>query len=249
METKKYNEASDGISLGEILIELINRKFIVIGIVILGVLCSFLYAEFFTKPKYTACAKMLITRAPIEGQQMSTGDFSVSAYLIRDYTEIITDKVVLSRVSDELNLGLSATQLKGSVKIENPSNSRVLEIYVSAKSPEDAQQIANKICEVSKEEIFEILNNQDTINIMSRADMPKAPSGPNMTRYLIYGFVGGAVLSVLVVLLLSVFDDTIRGKRDINKYLGMEVLSVIPYVKSKENYNKSTNRGNKYGRY
>ena len=247
METKKYNDASDGISLGEILIELINKKFIVIGIVILSVLCSFFYAKFFTKPKYTACAKMLITRAPAEGQQMSTGDFSVSAYLIRDYTEIILDKVVLSRVADELNLEMSTGQLKGAIKINNPSNSRVLEIHVSAKTPEAAQQIANKVCEVSKEEIFQILNNQDTINIVSKADKPRSPSGPNVTRCLIYGFVGGIVIAVAVVFLISVFDDTIKGKKDVNRHLGLEVLSVIPYAKSKENSTNIIARGKRNG--
>lgn len=247
METKKNNEISDGISLRELLIEIYNKKFIVIGIVILGILCSFLYAKFFTKPKYTACAKMLITRTTVEGQQISTGDFSISAYLIRDYTEIITDKVVLSRVIDELRLKTTATQLEKKIEIKNPSNSRVLEIYVSDFTPENAQKIANKICEVAKQEIFVILNNEDTINIMSTADLPRSPSSLKLTHVLIRGFLGGLAVAMAFVFVLYVFDDTIKGKKDVKRFLGLEVLSVIPYTSAKEN--TITGRGNKNGRY
>lgn len=242
METKKHAEISEGISLREIVIEVINRKFLVIGIVAVCVLFSFVYTKFFTKPRYTACAKMLIIREVPADQQMSTGDFSVSSYLIRDYTEIMFDKVVLGRVAKELNSNLTVGQLKGSIKIENPSNSRVLEIYVTTKDPEQAQKIANKICTVSKEEIFGILK-QDTINIMSTADTPKTPSGPNLWQNISYGFIGGLVLSVLLVCLIYIFDDTIKGRKDIGRYLGLEVLSVIPYARTREASEKKTIRG------
>ena len=138
MEQKKYTEVSDGLSVQEILIELINRKFIVLGIIILSVLGTFIYTSFFVKPQYTACAKLLITKSADENYPQNTSDISLSYYLIRDYTEIILDKRVLSRVSNELGNNLNAGQLKGAVRIENPSNSRVLEIYVTAKTPEQA---------------------------------------------------------------------------------------------------------------
>ena len=234
MEAKKYNENTEAVSLGEILIEIWNKKYIVIAIVVLGVLCSFLYTRFFTKSKYTACAKMLITRTTVEGEQISTGDFSVSAYLIRDYTEIITDKVVLSRVINELDLSTTAAQLKSKIEIKNPSNSRVLEIYVSDEKPENAQNIANKICEVAKQEIFVILNNEDTINIMSTADLPRSPSSLKMPHVLIRGLLGGITVALAVVFVFHVFDDTIKGKKDVKRFLGLEVLSVIPYTNTKE---------------
>ena len=249
MEIKKNNDISDAISLGEILVEIVNKKFIVIGLVLLGILCSFFYAKFFAKPKYTACAKMLITKSSVEGEQISTGEFSISQYLIRDYNEIISDKVVLSRVIDELNLETTSTKLKSKIEIKNPSNSRVLEIYVTDKKPENAQKIANKICEVAKQEIYVILNNQDTINIMSTADVPKTPSGPNLMRHLVRGFLGGLAAALAVVFVFYVFDDTIKGKKDVKRYLGLEVLSVIPYSNAKENSITSATRGNKNGRY
>ncbi len=235
MEAKKHNENTEAVSLGEILIEIWNKKYIVIAIVVLGVLCSFLYAKFFTKPKYTACAKMLITRTTVEGEQISTGDFSVSAYLIRDYTEIITDKVVLSRVINELDLSTTVAQLKSKIEIKNPSNSRVLVIYVSDEKAENAQKIANKICEVAKQEIFVILNNEDTINIVSTADLPTSPSSLKMLHVLIRGFLGGLTVALAVVFVFHVFDDTIKGKKDVKRFLGLEVLSVIPYTNTKEN--------------
>ncbi len=242
MESKKQTEVSGGIDFHEILIEIINRKFLVIGIIVLGVLVSFLYTKFFAKQKYVACSKMLITKTTADDTQLNTGDFSVSSYLIRDYQEIILDKVVLSRVAAEAGVDYSVGQLKKSINIENPSNSRVLEIYVSAETPEAAQKIANKVCDVSKEEIFEILN-QDTINIISKADKPTAPSGSNMMQNLIYGLFGGAIIAVVLIGFICVFDDTLTGKDDVRKYLGLEVLSVIPYVKPKENSDKKTTRG------
>lgn len=242
MESKKHTEVSNGIDFHEIAIEIINRKFLVIGIVILSVLLSFLYTKFFLKPKYTACAKMLITKTTAEDGQLNTSDFNVSSYLIRDYTEIILDKVVLSRVASELNTDYSVNQLKNAITIENPSNSRVLEIYVTATTPEAAQKIANKVCDVSKEEIFGILN-KDTINVISKADKPSSPSSTSLWQNMAYGFFGGAILAIVLVGFICVFDDTLTGKDDVRKYLGLEVLSVIPYIKPKENPDKKTTRG------
>jgi capsular polysaccharide biosynthesis protein len=247
LESKKYTEISDGLTFQDVLIELLNRKFIVIGVVILSLVCSFLYTKFFIKPEYVACAKLLITKNIDEHQQLNTVDFSISSYLIRDYTEIILDKRVLSRVSNELNISLNANQLKSAIKIENPSNSRVLEIYVTSKTPENAQKIANKVCEVSKEEILQIVK-QDTVNIMSSAEIPKSPSNLNVSKNLLYGFIGGLILSIVVVSVVSVFDDTLKGKKDVRKYLGLEVLSVIPYVRPKDNSGKNIIRGRQNGR-
>ncbi len=247
MESKKYTEISDGLTFQDVLIELLNRKFIVIGVVILSLVCSFLYTKFFIKPEYVACAKLLITKNIDDSQQLNTGDFSISSYLIRDYTEIILDKRVLSRVSSELNTSLTVGQLKSSVEIKNPNNSRVLEVYVTSKNPENAQKIANKICDVSKEEILQIME-QDTVNIMSSAEIPKSPSNLNMSQNLLYGFLVGIVLSILVVCIVSIFDDTLKGKKDVRKYLGLEVLSVIPYVRPKDNSGKNTIRGRQNGR-
>ena len=238
METNKNNQIFNGITLSDILVECANRKFIIIAIMLLSVLFSFFYTKFFTTPKYTAIAKMLITREVPQDQQMSTGDFSVSSYLIRDYTEIILDKVVLGRVAGEVDAKLTAGKIKSLTRIENPSESRVLEIHVTSESPEQAQKIANKICSVAKEEIYGILK-QDTINIMSTADIPKAPSSPNLKKNMAYGFLGGLLLSFIVVVGFCVLNDNIRGKNDVTKYLGLEVLSVIPYVRTNENSAKS----------
>ncbi len=241
MNTNEQSPNSSNFDL-KVLIEIISgRKLIIAVIIIISVLVSFLYTKIFCVNRYTACAKLLIVNVKDESESLNSTDFYVSSHLINDYSEIIVDRVVLNKVISDLSLKKSYSALKSSVSIDNPNNSRILEIYVTAASAQDAQKIANKICTVSKEEIKNIIGI-DSVNVMSPAALPSSPSSPNMRKNMLVGLAVGVLLAAATVTVLYYLDDKIKGESDVTKYLGIGILGNIPYTEQKAKETRGRSR-------
>ena len=60
------------------------------------------------------------------------------------------------------------------------------------------------------------------------ASLPSAKSGPSIMKYTLMGAVLGAVLVCGMIILLFLLNDTIRTRDDVEKYLGLSTLGIIP---------------------
>lgn len=219
-----------GIDIKTVLLELWHRKILVLAIIALSLFASFFYTKVLCPVKYRACAKMVITGSSV--QTSSTSDYAVALYLIRDCTEIMTDKVVLSQVAEKVGNNYTYARLKGSISIDNPNNSRVLEITVTDTDPENAAKIANAVCEVSKDVILATLDVENA-NLFSPAHAATSPSSPNIRRNLLIGLAAGIALSIIVTIAIYYSYDKINGSDDVERYLGLSTLAVIPYNRTK----------------
>jgi polysaccharide biosynthesis transport protein len=66
------------------------------------------------------------------------------------------------------------------------------------------------------------------IAIIDNAEVPKAPSSPNLLKNLLLGLIFGLGLATLLVFLRDQFDDAIRVPEDIEGKLGLPLLGVVP---------------------
>ena len=75
-----------------------------------------------------------------------------------------------------------------------------------------------------------LLKTSDTSNIrlVEEALVPVNPISPNKKRNIMMGIVAGIALSALFALLLEYMDQTIRTEEDVEKYLDLPVLSIVP---------------------
>jgi len=68
------------------------------------------------------------------------------------------------------------------------------------------------------------------ISVIDTAIIPTKPSSPNIPRNLLFGVIGGLLLSAAVLAIKEQFDDTVRIPEDINSKLGLTLLGVIPII-------------------
>ena len=68
----------------------------------------------------------------------------------------------------------------------------------------------------------------DKVNVVEEGNYPYYPSGPSINRNIRLGAVGGAVVTALIISLIYLLNDTIKTGDDIEKYLGLTALGVIP---------------------
>lgn len=62
-------------------------------------------------------------------------------------------------------------------------------------------------------------------------NLPTFPSSPNLKKNVLLGAVAGVVLSATVIIVLHLMNDTIRTGEDVERYLDVSLMGVIPEMK------------------
>jgi succinoglycan biosynthesis transport protein ExoP len=73
----------------------------------------------------------------------------------------------------------------------------------------------------------------NNVSIVDAAEPPVFPFKPSLRGNIMVGLGIGLVLGLALILLLEYMDDSIRRPDDVEKMLGLPVMGVIPFVKSK----------------
>lgn len=219
-------------NFNDVLAEVARQKFVIIALLAVSVLVSVLYTKLFTKPSYTTCAKIYVLNSSSDSGKISSSDLTIASYLTRDYSELIVDRTVLDEVNKELDLGYSYSKIKNMVTVNNPTNTRILEISVQSDEPKSAQKIANKICEVAQQKIVDLMA-VDTVNIISDAYLPTASNSSGLQQNISFGVLIGVVASCVYIFFCYYRNDKIRGSEEVQKYLGLCTLGTIPYNQTK----------------
>ena len=113
------------------------------------------------------------------------------------------------------------------LKVDTPSDTRIVAITVRDEDPLMAMRIANCIREVASEHITNVMDI-DAINIAETANVPTDKASPSVARWtVISGFIGAVVVAFFAIL-GYLLDDSIKSNDDVERYLGLSTLALIP---------------------
>lgn len=105
--------------------------------------------------------------------------------------------------------------------------------------------MANEFAKVAKRSIADIMNI-DEPKVIERGRVATGPVYPNKVKNMILGFVCGAFLSIIIILILFIARDRIMTADDIQYRLGGNVLASIPKEQGLKSSNKiDEKRGNR----
>lgn len=200
-------------------------KYIVIFVVI-GALSSMLFSMYFITPIYTSLTKVYILQSN-DDSKMTLSDVQVSTQLAKDFEGMLTSRLVTDEVISRLNLSMTSAQLSNMISISIVKDTRIVGISVSNSDPYLAKDIADCVRNVASEKIVDIMNLQ-AINTVEEANFPTTPTSPDIKRNTIIGAIAGFVLSVAIFMIRFVLDDKIKTDKDVETYLNLPVLAVIP---------------------
>jgi capsular polysaccharide biosynthesis protein len=76
----------------------------------------------------------------------------------------------------------------------------------------------------------DITGNIDVSNvrITEKAQLPMYPVNPNKKRNLLLGAILGLMIGIGISFLWEYLDRSLRTEEDVEKYLGLPVLAIIP---------------------
>ena len=227
METKNNEEYE--INLNEIFFELLDKIwFIVASTAIIGLL-AILFTKLFLTPMYTSDTQLYVVSVQNENTNVSYSDLQASSQLTQDYVEVVKSRATLEKVIQNLELDMTYKQLLENITITTPNNTRMLNIAVSNKDAFEAKKIVDKIAEVTSQEICDKLGMEE-VNIIYEGNIPTSPSSPNTMKNAIIGAALGFIISVAIVLVMYLLDDSIRSEEDVERYIGLPMLAAIPFT-------------------
>lgn len=222
-------EENDEIDLKKVFQLLWKSKEIIIIITIISALLGFIYTMYILKPKYTAYTKLIMvqTNSDDSSKGVTSTDVSLNEKLIPTYQSIATTNSVVREVISNLGLNENEDELKKEISVTTEKSTQVIKISVTDDDPEKATDIANELSNVFSKKVSEIYKI-DNINIVDKAEVPDGPSNINHKKdILILGLIG-FVISIIGVLLVNLFDNTVSSSEEIEKELNLFVISEIP---------------------
>ncbi|WAA09709.1 YveK family protein [Fervidibacillus albus] len=214
------------ISLKELFETIRKRMNLIFILTFAAATISAIASYFFITPVYQVSTQLLVNRQ--ETETYNTSEIQTNLQLINTYNVIITSPRILDIVADELDLGLTATELKEKISVESEQNSQVVNLSVEDPDPNKAALIANKIAEVFQNEIAKIMK-VDNVSILSQAEVADniAPVKPKPMLNIAIAIVVGLMVGVGLAFLLEYLDNTIKTEQDIEHYLDLPVLGVV----------------------
>lgn len=159
---------------------------------------------------------------------VSYTDLNIGASVVLDYQEIAKSRIVAATTIQELEYtDISVDDLTGSISVNQRTDTRVIEITVIDTDPEKAMILTNKVADVFKRKIVEIMQVEN-VQVIDAAELPIHPISPGKRTVTLIGVLLGAVLGVGIIFLIAYFDNTIKTPEDIKKHLNLPVIGTIP---------------------
>ena len=208
-----------------------KRKFSIALVALVFAIAAFGYSAFLAKKEYQSTSRIyVVSRQNQENNALTNSDLQAGSYLVKDYREIILSQNVLTQAIEELKLDMTPAELSKKISVSVPTDTRILSITAKDGDPKEAARIANGLRNVAAEKIISVTKVSD-VTTLDEAEVPQLPSSPNIRRNVLLGFIAGAGLMVVLLVVVEVLDDRVKRPEDIEELMGLTLLGVVPDIK------------------
>jgi Capsular polysaccharide biosynthesis protein len=225
MDQERYLELEEQMNLKEMWYMIKKR---IVLIILLPVLCAAAagcISFFVLDPVYEANVSIIISKG--QGDMMTQSDVLMYQNLIKTYTEIAKSNVVAEEASSLMEGRFSAQALQGSLTVTSQTGTQVLNMTSSGSQPQEAADKVEALAKAFLQESKRLLPS-GSIEIMDHAKLPIGPSKPNKMMNIAIAFFLGLMAAIGFALLIEYMKDTIKSEEDVDRYLGIPVIGVIP---------------------
>lgn len=241
----------------------LSRYFIVAKrwawLLILGVvICSggtYAITKFLINPTYVASAKIIIRVTTSNSQQDNT---LAAIAMIPTFSQVVSDPKVLAPVANAHKLTLD--QLSQMITVKQQSTTLILEIDVSNTNPKLAAQLANEVCQSFLHNYLAptytiptntlVNTNGISLNtlpptitqitgVLLPAVVPILPIQPKPGPDALVGAAAGLGLAIALIVLFEWLDDRLASPDEVQKLLGLDLLTVIPQLSQGQRQKKA----------
>ena len=228
------------------LLELLRVLWSKIGYVILAALAlgllMVLVSKVFMKPQYESTTKMYVLSKQDSSSTVTSGDLQASSLLTKDYAELIQSRQVVETVIAQLNLDLTYEEFLNKITVTTQNDTRILSITVKDEDPYVASQMADAIRVAASDHIQNVMNTE-AVNVVDEANIPDEPVSPSIKKNGLIGAIAGAFIAIVIIIIVYLTNDTIQTSEDVERYLGVSTLGIIPLAEGQKKSKKKNKNG------
>lgn len=181
------------------------------------------------KPTYEAKTTIVIGKTDggqDDKSQYNYNDIMMFQKLVKTYSQIGKSQAVAESASAKLG-DISAEQIQKVLIVTPQADTQIVELKVENNNPEKAYLMMNAVSNSFIQESKRIYP-KGNVQVMDAAKIPQKPIKPNKLINIFAAFVIGLMASVGISFALEYMDSTIKTEDDINKYLGLPVIGIVP---------------------
>ena len=234
------DDDDDEIDLAQIFFELKKNILFLVMALILGGGIGYSISKFVLVPTYTSTSMIYVMSK--ETTLTSLADLQIGSQLTSDYKVLVTSRTVMEDVIKKINIdNMDYLDLRRKITLENPQNTRILNISVLDTDPTRAKHLTDAVSECASDYIADIME-QDPPKIIEYGEIPLKKTGPHNGRNALIAAAVFFMITAGFIVISTITNDTIRTEDDIENYFNLPVLAVIPEknpdaAKKSEQYN------------
>lgn len=217
------------LELRDIVEIILKRLWIIVAITLAAAIVGLTISVFFIDDVYSASTTLIVREKRKSGEEYQLSDLNLARNLVDTYSVIIKSNRVLEKVLDEVGSDITTNELRSKISVQSEGNTEIIRITVEDLSPETAKNIANSTARVFMNEIVRLLE-MDNVQVIDEARASFTPVKPKVGMNTAISFILGLMVSLGLAFVLEYFDNTIKEPEDVEKYLDLPVIGVIPNI-------------------
>jgi succinoglycan biosynthesis transport protein ExoP len=207
-----------------------KRILLVLFIIIFPTLITGLLSFYVLKPVYEAKSTIIVGKDNTDTDTITQGEVVMYQNLIKTYSEIGRSRIVAENAIKKLHLNTVIKEFMLNVNVTPQIGTQIIEISYKSDTAETAAEGANALSQAFIEESQNLLPS-GSAKIMDKALIPELALTPNKKFNIAIGFIIGLMLSLGVVLLIQYLNNTINNEEDLQRYLQLPMIGLIPKQK------------------
>lgn len=220
----------DTIDLEDLLYDMWKHLYILVIATIIAGAIGYSVSVYLITPEYEAAVTMIVNTKQDNTTTVTNDNITSAQNLVATYSIIIKSNTVLNRVIDSLDLDMEYKDLYEMISVAAVDNTQIMRVAVRNPDIELATKIVGEIAVVAPDIIVDTAE-AGSCKVISQVMSDTKPVSPNIKRNTALAMGLGLMLSIIVVVLISITRErNIIGDSDVQKYLDLPVLGVIPDV-------------------
>lgn len=208
-----------------------KRIKLILAVTLISTFTAGIVSFFVLPPTYEASLSVFIGKS-LETQEYDSSDIMMYQKLVKTYAKIAESNDVTEKAIKDLGGNYTVKELQNVVKVTPQADTQIMDIKTENKDPQEAKRIVEAVTKSFIEKSKQIIPNGN-VEIIDSPKVPENPIKPKKALNVAIAFFLGLMVSFGIVFILEYMDNTVKNQDDIEKYLEIPVLGMIPEHTSK----------------
>lgn len=189
---------------------------------------AYAYSKITSVPEYESSGTLYIdTQKETKTDDVNTYGIQAAKTLLPTYIEVLKSTPFLEDVSDGIDNKYSASSILKMTTYTAVEETNLITIDIKATDSHDAYLIAKSIIRNAPAKIAQVFEG-GSVKVIEYPKEATDQIADSAFKLGVIGFIGGAAVAMLIIFLISLFDNRVKSSEELTNRYGLPILGEIP---------------------